>query len=210
MCCLPCPSILKKFETQLTAQLSRFGHPLHEIADTLEQSVCHHLRSRLDCSFQHRCRTASQDAVLLDFEGALKLRLELSLWEAHVKVNKRFRAELAKVKRPGSFGMVQSLTPTQQAKENTPRSAENLKNARKEYLTFIKSSQQFYRALIRALATAHGGIPELERVARRLYRDCALSPAFFLDPAANKSRREHERSGGEAEHTRRKDSPLVL
>ena len=59
-----------------------------------------------------------------------------------------------------------------QAKDKNTRDLTESRQLRKDYLSFIKSSQQFYRELIRALAMTHGGIPELERVAKRLYRDC--------------------------------------
>ena len=44
-----------------------------------------------------RLRTASQNAILLNFDTAREHDVEGRLWEAHLKVNTRFRKKLSRV-----------------------------------------------------------------------------------------------------------------
>lgn len=44
-----------------------------------------------------RLRSASQNAILLNFDTAREHDVEGRLWEAHLKVNTRFRKKLSRV-----------------------------------------------------------------------------------------------------------------
>lgn len=47
--------------------------------------------------FCYRFRNACQNALLLDFDAARDADVEGRLWEAHLKLNTRFRKLLARV-----------------------------------------------------------------------------------------------------------------
>jgi hypothetical protein len=45
----------------------------------------------------NRFRTAAQNAILLDFDAAREYDIEGRLWDAHLKLNTRFRKKLSRV-----------------------------------------------------------------------------------------------------------------
>ncbi|KKK13414.1 hypothetical protein P175DRAFT_047883 [Aspergillus ochraceoroseus IBT 24754] len=100
-------------------------------------------------------RTACQNAILQDFEAARSIDVEGRLWDAHLKINTRFRKLLSRFREDNG-------------KKKKPVEKRKLE---KHYLEFVKSSQRFYRGYIQQLASQFGGIPELEKVARKFNFD---------------------------------------
>ncbi|THC94333.1 hypothetical protein EYZ11_006172 [Aspergillus tanneri] len=100
-------------------------------------------------------RAACQNAILQDFEAARSIDAESRLWEAHLKINTRFRKLLSRFRDE----TVRKKKPVERRK------------LEKHYLEFIKSSQRFYRGYVQQLSSHFGGIPELEKVARRFNFD---------------------------------------
>ncbi|KAJ5908529.1 hypothetical protein N7495_001211 [Penicillium taxi] len=102
-----------------------------------------------------RFRSACQNAILLNFEMARDLDMEdpdveSRLWDAHVKLNSRFRKLLSRHR-----------------EENSKKKPVEKRKLEKHYLDFIKSSQRFYRGYIQHLSSHFGGIVELDKVARK-------------------------------------------
>ncbi|KAL4928695.1 uncharacterized protein BDV17DRAFT_281790 [Aspergillus undulatus] len=100
-------------------------------------------------------RSACQNAILSDFEAARATDVEGRLWDAHLKINTRFRKLLSRFREDNG-------------KKKKPVERRKLE---KHYLEFIKSSQRFYRGFIQQLASQFGGVPELEKVARKFNFD---------------------------------------
>ncbi|KAF9890940.1 hypothetical protein FE257_005197 [Aspergillus nanangensis] len=100
-------------------------------------------------------RAACQNAILQDFELARSINVENRLWDSHLKINNRFRKLLARFRE-------------ESGKKKRPVEKRKLE---KHYLEFIKSSQRFYRGFIQQLSSHFGGIPELEKVARKFNFD---------------------------------------
>ncbi|KAL4807803.1 hypothetical protein BDV18DRAFT_136089 [Aspergillus unguis] len=100
-------------------------------------------------------RNACQNAILQDFEAARAVDVEGHLWDAHLKINLRFRKLLSRFR--DDIG-----------KKKKPVERRKLE---KHYLEFIKSSQRFYRGYIQQLASHFGGISELEKVIKRFNFD---------------------------------------
>ncbi|KAF7596316.1 hypothetical protein BBP40_002460 [Aspergillus hancockii] len=124
-------------------------------------------------------REGCQNAILLDFEAARSIDVESRLWDAHLKINNRFRKLLSRFRE-------------QNGKKKKPVEKRKLE---KHYLEFIKTSQRFYRGYIQQLSSHFGGIPELENVARKFNLDSEhyrfrhrisylLSQGFSLDLSA--------------------------
>ncbi|KAL8794869.1 MAG: hypothetical protein Q9195_002581 [Heterodermia aff. obscurata] len=107
-----------------------------------------------------RYRISCESLLLNDFEFALGYEVEQKLWDAHVKINKRYQKML-------------SLTRTSEGKK-TP--VEYRKTA-KRYLDFIKASQRFYRVYIKRLASRFGGVPQLDAIAYSLRLDTSSEEA---------------------------------
>ncbi|PWY85745.1 hypothetical protein BO94DRAFT_467471 [Aspergillus sclerotioniger CBS 115572] len=105
--------------------------------------------------FLSEFRSACQNAVLQAFETARSADVESRLWDAHLKINTRFRKLLSRFR-------------DESGKKKKPVEKRKLE---KHYLEFIKSSQRFYRAYIQQLSSHFGGIPELEKVARKFNSD---------------------------------------
>lgn len=99
-------------------------------------------------------RNSCQSAILEDFEAARSLNAEGRLWDAHLKINSRFRKLLLRYRDDNA--------------KNRPVEKRKLE---KRYLDFIKSSQRFYRGYIQRLSSQFGGIPELEKVAQKFSFD---------------------------------------
>ncbi|KAL2408091.1 hypothetical protein ABEF95_002196 [Exophiala dermatitidis] len=101
-----------------------------------------------------KLRSACQDYILHDFAAAVKEEVEARLWNAHSKVNGKFRIWLAQFREGDG-----------RKKPVERRKAEKL------YLEFIKSSMRFYRGYIQRLASNFGGIDEIVELARRFNLD---------------------------------------
>ncbi|EED13012.1 conserved hypothetical protein [Talaromyces stipitatus ATCC 10500] len=95
-------------------------------------------------------RTTCRNAIFIDFDAAAAENAEARLWDAHVKINARFRKLLARFR--------------DDAGKKKPVEKRKLE---KHYLDFIKLSQKFYRGYIQHLALHYAGIPELEKVAKK-------------------------------------------
>ncbi|KAJ9481445.1 hypothetical protein VN97_g12031, partial [Penicillium thymicola] len=100
--------------------------------------------------FLSEFRTSSQNAILIDFNAAREADVETRLWDAHLKVNNRFRKQLLRFR-----------------EEHGKKKPVERRKLERHYLDFIKSSQRFYRGYIQHLSSRFGGIVELERVARK-------------------------------------------
>ncbi|KAL8781042.1 MAG: hypothetical protein Q9213_006187 [Squamulea squamosa] len=104
-------------------------------------------------------RVLCEDLILENFEDPLGANMEDKLWDAHVRINGRFR------KRLGYFRNLQGKKkPVEQRK------------AAKLYLRFLKTSQQFYRGYIQRLAAQFGGIPEITAIAQKFSLDASSTP----------------------------------
>ncbi|KAJ5573664.1 uncharacterized protein N7459_008091 [Penicillium hispanicum] len=95
-------------------------------------------------------RTVCQNVILLDFDTARDTDVEGRLWDAHLKLNNRFRKLLSRYR-----------------EETAKKKPVEKRKLEKHYLDFIKSSQRFYRGYIQHLSSHFGGILELEKVARK-------------------------------------------
>lgn len=110
-------------------------------------------------------RVACQNAIFLDFDAAASENAEARLWDAHVKINKRFRNLLTRFR--------------DEAGKKKPVEKRKLE---KHYLDFIKLSQKFYRGYIQHLSSHYAGIPELEQVARKFsFESLPVVPPVQLD-----------------------------
>ncbi|OQD88244.1 hypothetical protein PENANT_c004G09597 [Penicillium antarcticum] len=100
--------------------------------------------------FLSEFRISCQNAILLDFDAAREVDMESRLWDAHLKVNNRFRKQLLRFR-----------------EEHGKKKPVERRKLERHYLDFIKSSQRFYRGYIQHLSSRFGGIMELESVARK-------------------------------------------
>ncbi|KAH0564783.1 hypothetical protein GP486_001828 [Trichoglossum hirsutum] len=101
-------------------------------------------------------RSACENAIFLDFELATTKNIEGRLWDAHGKINNRYRRLLK------SFQIREG--------EGKKKPVEKRKMV-KHYLEFIKSSTRHYRGYIQRLSSHFGGIPEVEEIAHRFKLD---------------------------------------
>uniref|UniRef100_A0A093US81 Protein SMG7L n=1 Tax=Talaromyces marneffei PM1 TaxID=1077442 RepID=A0A093US81_TALMA len=101
-------------------------------------------------------RVACRNAIFVDFDAAATENAEIRLWDAHVKINARFRKLLARNDARRQF--------RDDAGKKKPVEKRKLE---KHYLDFIKLSQKFYRGYIQHLSSHYTGIPELEQVAKK-------------------------------------------
>lgn len=101
--------------------------------------------------FLAQYRTACENVILQDFEFAIGKSAENRLWDAHGKINNRFRRELKHFREAAG-----------------KRKAVEERKLVKHFLDFIKSGQRFYRGYIQRLASRFGGLQELDAVANRL------------------------------------------
>ncbi|KAL8772663.1 MAG: hypothetical protein Q9209_002324 [Squamulea sp. 1 TL-2023] len=135
----------------------------HELAEQVEAKLCVTLEDKefnylkLETLLQEY-RVLCEDLILESFEDPLAANIEDTLWDAHIRINGRFRKRL---------GYFRNL-------EGKKRPVEQRKAA-KLYLRFLKSSQRFYRGYIQRLATQFGGIYEITAIAQKLNQDAALS-----------------------------------
>ncbi len=104
-----------------------------------------------------RFRSACQDYIFIDYIAAAKKKVEDRLWNAHSKVNSKFRPYLARFR----DGNGQKLKVER-------------RKAEKVYLAFIKSSQAFYRGYIQRVASNFEDIPEILSLAREMGLDSML------------------------------------
>jgi hypothetical protein len=96
-------------------------------------------------------RSACQDLLLANFQAAAQSGTDTQLWSVHGRMNKEFRALLARF----------------QEKEHRRKCVERRKTEER-CLIFIKTSMRFYRGYIQRLASHFGGIPEVSNVALKL------------------------------------------
>ncbi|KAJ9263995.1 hypothetical protein DTO021C3_7339 [Paecilomyces variotii] len=121
--------------------------------------------------FLSEFRASCQNAIFRDFEAARSANVEGHLWDAHVKINNRFRKLLARFR-----------------EENGKKKPVEKRKLEKHYLDFIKSSQRFYRGYIQRLASHYGGVPELEKIAQKFSFD-QLSAQSPVQPDNNLRKR---------------------
>ncbi|KAI4259723.1 MAG: hypothetical protein L6R42_004441 [Xanthoria sp. 1 TBL-2021] len=133
----------------------------HELAEEVETKLCAALEDqdfnslRIDPLLQDY-RALYEDLLLKNCEEALRTNIEDKLWDAHVRINGRFRKQL------GYFRDLKGRRkPVEQRK------------AAKLYLRFLKTSQRFYRGYIQRLATYSRGIREITAIAQRFCLDGA-------------------------------------
>lgn len=108
-------------------------------------------------------RIACQEALLADFGAATKENIEEKLWDAHLKINARYRKLLSKF-----VGIEAKQRPVEKRK------------LEKRYLDFVKSSTRFYRQYIYKLSSAFGVIPELLKISKSLHFEGQLMCTRFL------------------------------
>lgn len=101
-----------------------------------------------------RFRTACQDFIFLNFHAAASKKTESRLWNAHSRVNLKFRPFLARFREGDG------------KKKHVER-----RKAEKLYLEFIKSSMRFYRGYIQRLASHFSDVPEILGIARKFSLD---------------------------------------
>ncbi|KAH0544399.1 hypothetical protein FGG08_001425 [Glutinoglossum americanum] len=101
-------------------------------------------------------RSACENAIFLDFEFATTKNIEGRLWDAHGKINNRYRKLLK------SFQIREG--------EGKKKPVEKRKMM-KHYLEFIKASTRHYRGYIQRLSSHFGGIPEVEEIAQKFKLD---------------------------------------
>ncbi|KAI9836318.1 MAG: hypothetical protein M1838_005083, partial [Thelocarpon superellum] len=97
-----------------------------------------------------RYRDACEKTIFSDFDFATSKHVEARLWDAHGKINNKFRKNLGRFR-----------------EEHGNKKPVELRKMIKHYLDFIKASQRFYRAYVQRLSTQFGGVPELELVAQK-------------------------------------------
>ncbi|KAH8683301.1 hypothetical protein BGZ60DRAFT_524629 [Tricladium varicosporioides] len=96
-------------------------------------------------------RIAAEATIFLDFEYATQEGVERHLWDAHIKINQRYRK------------IVDHYRQGDQKKHVVER-----RKLEKRYADFIKTSQFFYKGYIQRLASHFAGLKELRRIAHRL------------------------------------------
>ncbi|KAL8693757.1 MAG: hypothetical protein Q9224_003695, partial [Gallowayella concinna] len=129
-----------------------------KLSAALEDQECSILKTE---TLLQEYRIACEHFILERFHDALDAlskNLEGKLWDAHLRINRRFRKQLADLR--GSKG---KKRPVEQRK------------AAKVYTTFLKSAQRFYRGYIQKLASLPGGIREITAIARSLSLDITSS-----------------------------------
>lgn len=99
-------------------------------------------------------RMTCQEILLANFEVAGTKNIEERLWEAHLKINSRYRKLLSKF-----------------SGDNGKQRPVEKRKLEKRYLDFVKSSSRFYREYIYRLSSAFGPIPELLSIAKSLHFD---------------------------------------
>ncbi|KAG9191469.1 hypothetical protein G6011_10203 [Alternaria panax] len=113
-------------------------------------------------------RAACEALIFSNFEHASAQELQTALWNAHLKVNTKFRQEHKLLKR---------------SKDHVVE----IRKFQKTYLQFIKASQRFYRQYILNLDTQFNGIPELRRIAQKWKDDTSKSSPRQRIPAKLKT-----------------------
>ena len=96
-------------------------------------------------------RKACESTIFLDFEYATSQGVGQHLWDAHTKINTRFKKLLAEYR-----------------KGDQKKAVVEKRKFEKRYADFIKTSQFFYKGYIQRLASHFTGMKELHRIAHRL------------------------------------------
>jgi len=126
-----------------------------------------------------RFRDACERLILANFDLASENDIENRLWNVHLRINTLYRKSLSHVRSlltrsPSSS--LQLIVSSQFRKNGNDRVVEHRKVG-KQYLTFIKASQRFYRRLILKLDSQFAGIPELRKVAEKWQDDSTDLPS---------------------------------
>ncbi|EPE34090.1 TPR-like protein [Glarea lozoyensis ATCC 20868] len=98
-----------------------------------------------------KLRLTCEGTIFLDFEFAQKESVERHLWDAHIKINGRYRK------------VVDHYRQGDKKKNVVER-----RKVEQRYVDFIKRSQFFYKGYIQRLASHFSGMKELRRIAHRL------------------------------------------
>jgi tetratricopeptide (TPR) repeat protein len=98
-----------------------------------------------------RLRFSCERTIFLDFEFAQEEGVERHLWDAHIKINGRYRK------------VVDHYRQGDKKKNVVER-----RKVEQRYVDFIKRSQFFYKGYIQRLASHFSGLKELRRIAHRL------------------------------------------
>jgi hypothetical protein len=96
-------------------------------------------------------RSASEDLIFHNYAESSSLSTEKYLWNWHTRVNTRFRKNLKRF----------------QEGDGKKKVVERRKSE-KQYISFIKSSQAFYRGFIQRLASHFANVEEVVEVACKL------------------------------------------
>jgi Telomerase activating protein Est1 len=110
-----------------------------------------------------RYRTACEAVLLEDFSATAARNTELRLWNAHGKINNKYRSRLAKFR----------------DEDGKKRPVERRK-LEKRYLDFIKASMRFYRGYIQRLASHFQSPKEVLEVAHKLNLGSELAVFIHL------------------------------
>lgn len=103
------------------------------------------------CLTCDRFRIACETTIFADFEYACVNKVEDSVWEAHSRINGRYRKVLHHFRSGDSR-----------------RHAVEKRKSEKRYVDFLKTSQYFYKGYIQRLASHFGGMSELRTIAHSL------------------------------------------
>jgi tetratricopeptide (TPR) repeat protein len=98
-----------------------------------------------------RLRLTCEGTIFHDFEFAQRESVERHLWDAHIKINGRYRK------------VVDHYRQGDKKKNVVER-----RKVEQRYVDFIKRSQFFYKGYIQRLASHFSGMKELRRIAHRL------------------------------------------
>jgi len=132
-----------------------------------------------------RYRTACEGVLFRDLAAAAAKNTEFRLWNAHGKINNKYRSRLAKFR-----------------EEDGKKRPVERRKLEKRYLAFIKSSMRFYRGYIQRLAAHFRSPKEILEVAHKLHLDndsnaviqnCMIDgTALSVDPVIEPSQQETE------------------
>jgi Telomerase activating protein Est1 len=111
----------------------------------------------MNAADKFRYRSASESFIFTDFAAAVAKNTEFRLWNAHGKINNKYRSLLAKFRDA----------------EGRKRPVERRK-LEKHYLDFIKSSTRFYRGYIQRLASHFKTPKDVWEVAHKFRMDSEL------------------------------------
>ncbi|KAG9235516.1 hypothetical protein BJ875DRAFT_269051 [Amylocarpus encephaloides] len=103
-------------------------------------------------NFINQLRSACESIIFLDFEYAYKEGIERRLWEAHTKINQRYR----------------KIVDHYRGAADHKKHVVERRKLEKRYADFLKTSQFFYKGFVQRLASHFVGLKDLRRIAHRL------------------------------------------